>query len=122
MTISTIIGLIPVFNELNKVSQFLSAKAKWSLAINIKRSSEIGVEWEKQRSELFKKHAPVNATEIKPSDEGYEKFIEECKSLLSVETDVKLLSFSFLDIVRDDLEITSDLIIKLEPLLVDTPE
>lgn len=122
ITIGNILELIPAFNALNEQSKFLSAKAKWNLALNIKRCGEVARSFEEQRIECFKKHAPIGAQKIQPSDSGWDGYQKEVGELLKVETDTKILRFAFDEIVRDDLQISSDLIAQLEPLLDGKPE
>lgn len=122
MTIQQILNLAPALRALNEQSKNLSAKAKWNLAVNLKRASEVAADFEKQRLEIFAATAPAGANEIKPTDSGWGEYIKKCDELLAVETDVKILRFQFDEIVRDDLQITSDLIAQLAPLLDGVPE
>lgn len=121
MTVSEIIQLNNAFASLNGVSGKLSAKAKWNLAMNLKRCAEVAKTFEEQRVAVFKKFASEGANELKVTDEGFPGYKKEIEEMLAVESDTKLLRFDFSDIVKDDLEVPSDVIAALEPILDGIP-
>jgi len=121
MTIADTLNLLSAFVALNEQSKRLNAKSKWNLAMNLTRCREVAKAFEEQRLEIFRRHAE-GSTEIKPEDTEFEAYKAEVEALLKVDTDAKILHFEFADIVRDDLEISSELIAQLESVLEGKPE
>lgn len=122
MTLAQIITLHRAFGELSAVSAKLSAKAKWNLAMNLKRAADVAEAFEGHRVAIFRTHAPECVTELKPGDTGWDGYKADVEALLAVESETTLLRFQFSDLVRDDLEIDSRLLLALEPLMDGVPD
>lgn len=119
MTIRQILSIQPALNALVKFPE-LSAKVRWRLSRNLLTCAEVQEGFDNHKNEIIIRLGK-GKSEVLPKDPEFAAINKEINDLLSVESEVKLLSFPFSELVTDTVAVPADVLAALDRLIEGSP-